>query len=169
MSVYITGIGVVSALGRGWRETAAALRNNHGGLGPLTLFPHASSLAVGEVKQKMDHPDLPRTHQIALAAAEEALLSRGRKIPEAVVIGVTTGGMPRTELLLKQDAYDPASYEYHAAGSVAEYIAGYCNCKGPALTVSTACSSGALAVAIGTMLVRSGLARTVLVGGVDAL
>jgi 3-oxoacyl-(acyl-carrier-protein) synthase len=42
-------------------------------------------------------------------------------------------------------------------------------CTGPALTVSTACSSGAVALKIALELLRSGRCRRVLAGGADAL
>ncbi|MCF8095815.1 MAG: beta-ketoacyl-[acyl-carrier-protein] synthase family protein [Desulfobacteraceae bacterium] len=169
MGIYITGIGMITALGRGWRQTAKALRSNQTGIGPLTLFSPTASLPVGEIKQEFKDSKLPRTHQIARAATEDALNDCGGKIPDAVIIGVTTGGMPGTETQLKSKIKDPQSYRYHAAGSVAEYIAGLCQCSGPVFTVSTACSSGAAAVALGIGLLKTGLAGSVIAGGADAL
>ncbi|MFP3999010.1 MAG: beta-ketoacyl synthase N-terminal-like domain-containing protein [Desulfobacterales bacterium] len=169
MGIYITGIGIISALGRGCGQTAAALGENKSGLGPLTLFPAAASLPVGEIRQAPAYPGIPRTHRIALAAAEDALDACGGKIPEAVVMGVTTGGMPETELMLKSGADEPDLYKYHAAGSVAETVARICGCKGPVFTVSTACSSGAVAVALAIRLLQSGTVGSVLAGGADAL
>lgn len=169
MNIYVTGIGIVSALGRGWKDTADALRRDLSGISTLTLFPHREPFGVGEVRQSFTLPDLPRTHQLARAAAEDALDACGGKIPGAVVMGVTTGGMPTTEVLLKSGVEIPELYRYHATGSVAEYIADVCDCRGPVLTVSTACSSGAVAVALGVQLLRSGLVGSVLAGGADAL
>ncbi len=169
MGIYVTGIGIVTPLGRGWPETAAALRSNRTGIAPLTLFPHARPAAVGEIKQAFVDPVLPRTHQIARTAAEDALAAGGGKVPEAVVIGMTTGGMPKSEGLLQSGADAPDLYRFHAAGSVAHCIADICKCDGPAFTVSTACSSGAGAVALGAKLLHSGLFKSVLAGGADAL
>ncbi|MCF8110522.1 MAG: beta-ketoacyl synthase chain length factor [Desulfobacteraceae bacterium] len=169
MGIYITGIGIISALGRGFGQTAAALCKNRSGLGPLTLFPHCASLPVGEIRNAPEYPGLPRTHRISLAAAEDAMDACGGKIPDSVIMGVTTGGMPETELMLKSGADDPDRYRYHAAGSVAESVAGVCGCKGPVFTVSTACSSGAVAVALGIRLLQSGAVSSVLAGGADAL
>lgn len=169
MGIYVTGIGIVSALGRGWPETAASLRSNRTGIAPLTLFPHARSAAVGEIKQAFVDPVLPRTHQIARIAAEDALAACGGRVPEAVVIGMTTGGMPKSEGLLQSGAEAPDLYRFHGSGSVAQYIADLCKCDGPAFTLSTACSSGAGAVALGAKLLQSGLFQSVLAGGADAL
>ncbi|MCF8036536.1 MAG: beta-ketoacyl-[acyl-carrier-protein] synthase family protein [Desulfobacteraceae bacterium] len=169
MGIYITGIGMITALGRGLRQTGACLRRNQSGIGPLTLFEHTAPLPVGEIRQAFSDPDLPRTHRIARAAAEDAIADCGGKIPEAVIMGVTTGGMPKTELLLKSGTDDPHAYQYHAAGSVAESIADLSHCRGPVFTVSTACSSGAAAVALGVAMLQNGLAGSVLAGGADAL
>jgi len=43
------------------------------------------------------------------------------------------------------------------------------SCTGPTLVVSTACSSGVVAIAMAMKILRCGLARTVLAGGVDSL
>jgi 3-oxoacyl-[acyl-carrier-protein] synthase-1/3-oxoacyl-[acyl-carrier-protein] synthase II len=52
---------------------------------------------------------------------------------------------------------------------VAEDIADLVGCTGPAITVSTACSSGNAALTIALEMIRSGQAKTVLAGGADAL
>jgi 3-oxoacyl-[acyl-carrier-protein] synthase-1/3-oxoacyl-[acyl-carrier-protein] synthase II len=77
--------------------------------------------------------------------------------------------MLTTESLLKQKIRDPDSFRYHAVGSVAEDIARRYRCTGPAITVSTACSSGTVAIKIALEMLRSGHAKRVLVGGADSL
>jgi len=49
---------------------------------------------------------VPRTHALALDAAREALLGRTAP-PDAVVLGVTTGGITTTETLLAAGDADP--------------------------------------------------------------
>ncbi len=169
MGIYVTGTGIITPLGRGLEQTALSLRKNSSGAGPLTLFAHGTQLAVGEIKHLPQDGQLPRTHLLASEAAKDALTACGGKIPDAVVLGVTTGGMPSSEVLLKSGKENPDLYRYHACGSVAEYVADLCRCSGPALTVSTACSSGAAAIALGARLLQSGLAESVLAGGADAL
>jgi len=111
---------------------------------------------------------MPRTHSLALIAAREAMAAAGGP-PDAIVIGVTTGGMPASELLLKNNDLDPEKFHYHGTGTVAHYLAGVLGCNGPVLTVSTACSSGMVAVKIAVELLKSGKARRVLAGGADGL
>jgi 3-oxoacyl-[acyl-carrier-protein] synthase-1/3-oxoacyl-[acyl-carrier-protein] synthase II len=97
----------------------------------------------------------------ALAGTEQA--------PDMVVMGVTTGGMLSTENHLKEGNRTPPFSHFHAAGSVADVVAARCRCRGPAMTVSTACSSGAVGIKLALEILRSGAARSILVGGADSL
>jgi 3-oxoacyl-(acyl-carrier-protein) synthase len=170
MRVFITGVGIISPLGRGRPATVAALQNGERGIKPLHLFPtsHSEPLPVGEISDLFPEEPIPRTHFLALLAAREAMAGAD-KPPEAIVLGVATGGMPTTETLLKQNNIDPQRYRYHAAGSVAAYIAQEVGCAGPVLTVSTACSSGSVALAIALEMLKCGKAGRILAGGADAL
>ena len=171
MSIYLTGIGIISPLGHGCEETITALRKNQIGIRPLTLFsvPHTPSLPVGEIDYPFADSDIPRAHQMALLAAKDALAGFHRKTVDAIVIGATTGGIAKTETNLKSKGYASLDYQYHSPGSVTDHIARFCNCRGPVLTVSTACSSGTAAIIIATKLLKSGIAKSVLAGGADAL
>jgi 3-oxoacyl-[acyl-carrier-protein] synthase-1/3-oxoacyl-[acyl-carrier-protein] synthase II len=89
--------------------------------------------------------------------------------PDAIVLGITTGGIYTTEELLKSGNGNPERYACHAAGSVAEHVARETECNGPVLTIATACSSGATALKIAMDMLRSGTAKSVLAGGADCL
>jgi len=170
MRVYITGMGIVSPLGHGISKTCDALQKSLSGIGPLTLFPTASnqSIPVGEITDLTGNEELPRTHQLARLAAEQAM-ANAKEAPDAVVMGVTTGGLLKTEHLIKKQVRDPKLYRWHATGSVAGDIARKYRCSGPALTVSTACSSGTAALKIALEMLRSGSVKRVLAGGADSL
>ena len=163
-------MGIITSLGNGISNTRDAIQKNLSGIRPLTLFPTASNqpLPVGEATDLIENDDLPRTHQLARLAAEQAMADF-KEAPDAVVMGVTTGGMLTTEALLKKKARDPKLFCLHATGSVAEDIARRYRCTGPALTVSTACSSGAAAIKIALEMLRSGSVKRVLAGGADSL
>lgn len=175
--VYIVGIGLATPAGLGVDRAVEALRAGERRLGPPTLFAvpavdPATGLAPPVAEVAGFEPDgaAPRTHALALVAAEEALRRAGASgPPDAVVLGGTTGGMPATEVLVRDAVADPASYRWHGAGTPAEHVARQVGCTGPALTVATACSSGAVALEVALELLRQGRARTVLAGGVDAL
>ena len=168
--VYITGMGVISPAGRGVKSLKTVIKENKRKIRPLSLFTVSPDilLPVGEVSEPFETLDLPRTHQLALAASQEAMAD-AEAPPDAVVIGVTTGGMLTTEMNLKNSVSDPEAYTYHALGSVAEYIAGKYHCLGPVVTVSNACSSGTAAMTIALEMLRSGQVGRVLAGGVDSL
>jgi len=167
--VFVAGIGIISPLGSGYEETKNSLKLGKSGIKPLSIFPvpHGNPLPSGEIS--FTHSgNIPRTHALALIAAREAVKD-AHKSPDAIVLGSTTGGMPVTENLIKEKNFNPELYKYHSTGSVAEYIAEKINCKGIILTVSTACSSGALAVRLALEMLRTGTAKSVLAGGADAL
>lgn len=168
--VFITGMGVLSPLGNGAEAHRDALKKNRSGIRPIGLFPVSPGniLPAGEFTGDLPEPMMPRTHRLALAAAQEACSGKNI-VPDAVIIGTTTGGMPRTEELLRAGETGPAAYRYHSTSSVAEYIAGAFGCRGPVLTITTACSSGTAAIILALELIRSGKARRVIAGGADAL
>ena len=166
----IAGTGIVCALGSDQGCVMAAIAEGQSGLRPLTRFKigHPPSLPVGQVPDLTEAPDSPLCHQLARMAADQAMTSCSEPL-EAIVLGVTTGGMATTEELLKQDCRRPEAYRYHALGTVAEELAHRFHCRGPVLTVSTACSSGAAAIGVALAMIRSGCYRRILTGGVDSL
>ena len=168
--VFIAGTGIISPLGKGLAATVEALQANSSAIRPLDLFTllHGEPLPVGQVRGVDESSSLPRTHRLARIAAIQAMAG-GSQAPDAVILGTTTGGILTTEQLLRDNVGDKELYRYHGLNSVAEYIARETGCRGPALAVSTACSSGAVAIAMALEMLRSGKAKTVLAGGVDSL
>ena len=169
-AVYIVGMGIVSSLGLGLDETMDALINARRALTTASPFPIALPryLPVGAVSLADAGQSPPRTHRLARLAADQALA--GCDIPpDAIVLGTTTGGILTTESLFEQQIDDPKRYGLHALGSVAEDLARRSGCTGPVITVSTACSSGAVAIKLAMDMLRCGLARRVLAGGADSL
>lgn len=168
--VYIAAAGIVSPLGSSLAATEAALRANRSALGPLEAFPlmEGTQLPVGQVRGMDTSLMPPRAHRLAREAARTAMAAYPDP-PDAIVLGCTTGGILTTEQLLREGERDRDAYRSHGLFSLAEDIATLCRCTGPALTVSTACSSGAVAIALALNLLRTGRWRRVLAGGVDSL
>ena len=166
----IAGTGIACALGRDPGRIMTDLARGRSGIRPLTRFPvsHEPALPVGQWPESPEVTDLPLTHQLARLAADQAMNGHPHP-PDAVVLGVTTGGMAATEELLKRSCARSEAYRYHGIGTVAEDLARRFQCKGPVLTVSTACSSGGGAIALALAMVRTGRFRRVLTGGVDSL
>lgn len=168
--VYIAAVGMISPLGQGTAAGWRGLLENRSGLGRLTRFPvpPQQELPVGEAPGLEEESDLPRTHRLALLAAGEAMAG-AKAAPDAVILGTTTGGMERSERLLREGCSEKSRYRYHGLHTVCRQVARSVGCAGPALTISTACSSGALAIALALAMLRRGQVETVLAGGVDSL
>lgn len=169
--MYIADAGIVSPLGTGLEATEQALLRNRSAIGPMNLFPlltAAPPLPVGQVRDSLPRPDLPRSHRLALAAATQAMRRHGKE-PDAIVLGTTTGGILTTEELLRQNCCERDKYRYHGLGTIVDILAAEYGCDGPVVTISTACSSGAVAIALACKMLRRGMVRCVLAGGVDSL
>jgi len=163
-------MGIISSLGQGVGHHVHSLKKNCSGIRPLKRFTPSPGnvFPVGEIPDFKQTLNVPRTHELAFLAAQEAL-SMTRVVPDSIILGTTTGGMPFTEELLKRNEKDPDQYKYHATSSVAEFLAGVLRCSGLVLTITTACSSGAVALKLAYELLSCGKANCVLAGGADAL
>jgi len=164
--IVITGMGAVTPVGIGVSNYWKGLIEGKGGVGPITKFD-ASDLTVqiaAEVpgfhpeefmsKKLVNHTD-PFT-QFALAAAKEALEDITIDNPErtGIVMGSAVGGI--TTITQAQDnltktgnhRISPHFMPSILGNVTASRVAIEYGLKGPSLTVSTACSSGADAIGI---------------------
>lgn len=186
--VYLPALGIVSALGRGKAEVQ---RNLFGGARPgvvsrYDLLIDSAPVYVGTVDG--DLPPIPanlshyasRNLALTIAAADEIradienAIARYGRDRIAVVMGSSTSGISEGERAVEYAQANgklPADFDMRKQelGSTGEALARYLYLEGPALSVSTACSSGAQALAMGRRLVRSGLVDAVIAGGADSL
>ncbi|MFH7044948.1 beta-ketoacyl-ACP synthase [Paucibacter sp. JuS9] len=121
-----------------------------------------------------------RNNALLLAALEQiraqvdvAIASHGAS-RVGVVLGTSTSGVAEGEAAIAALARDgglPTGFhvEQQELGSPAMMLAQLLGLGGPRYVVSTACSSGAKALASGARLLKAGLCDAVIVGGVDAL
>ncbi|MBS0013654.1 MAG: beta-ketoacyl synthase chain length factor [Desulfobacterales bacterium] len=166
--IYITGIGMVTPMGD-TGQTLAALEKDRICASPLTLFSHPDPPAAGQVRMDLPASAPGRTHALTEAAVRQIMAQCPGDVPDAVIMGVTTGGMPESEMRIKNHVTNPQAFAFHGLDTVARHAAAICGCTGPVLTVSTACSSGAAAIALAARMIGCGMAQTVLAGGADAL
>lgn len=92
----------------------------------------------------------------------------------AIVLGSSTSGIRNSEIAIKEyleKGAAPAWYDFkhQEMGSGAEFLSKACGLTGPALTISTACSSSANAFATARRLLDLDLCDAVIVGGADSL
>ncbi len=109
-----------------------------------------------------------------LRARVQAAVDRFGPARVAVVLGVSTAGLDEGVAAIRQVHAGfgwPPGYDYalQEMGNAAQCIARELGATGPAFVISTACSSGAKALASGARLLRSGLVDAVVAGGGDAL
>ena len=172
--IFISGAGVVSAIGFGKAETLASLHSGRSGIAPRKyLETQLEEVLLGEVKASSEElaalcgapAGLPRTSLLGILALKEALEEAGIEDLSAIPLigGTTVGGMDLTEKSF------PVYNALHDCGASTEAIAAHFGGALWSTTLSTACSSAANAILCGANLIRSGLASRVAVGGSEAL
>ena len=172
----------MSALGGDVPALAAGLADGRCGIGPLTLFTHRGRCAtaaqvpepVGPRAARLSRPD-----RFALAAAFEACRNAGLEPAlrrgAALYVGATTGGMFETEEAYRRrrTGEDRRFRLSRVIGTplatAAAVVSQRLGVFGPQATVSTACSSSALAIAMAAEAVRRGDAPVALAVGTDGL
>jgi 3-oxoacyl-[acyl-carrier-protein] synthase-1 len=180
-----------SCIGRGLEQTLDALRRGRCGLAPCAFETVDLDTFVGEVAG-VDDVQLPphlvafdcrnnRLAQLAFsqdnfAAAVRAAAAKYGHQRIGVFIGTSTSGILETELAYRRR--DPVSgalpddFHYrtqHNTFSVADFTRHYFDLTGPAVVVSSACSSSAKVFSSARRMMAAGLIDAALVGGVDTL
>ena len=93
----------------------------------------------------------------------------------ALILGTSTSGILSAEAAYRERDADgalPAWFDYratHNTGALVSFVRDGLGLRGPAFTISTACSSSAKAFAAADRLIGAGLADAAIVGGVDSL
>lgn len=182
---------VVSALGRGVSDHARALRVGEGGLRPCDFDGVALDTWIGRVNGLEDEviegrlADFDcRNNRLGMAGLEqdgfmdvvaEARARYGsRRI--GVFMGTSTSGIHQTEqAYARRDPETgalPGDFNYrttHNMFSIADFTRQVLGLEGPALVVSTACSSSAKVFASAWRAMQAGFCDAAVVGGVDSL
>ncbi len=188
--VVVTGMGVVSALGVGARAHGEGLEQGREGIGSLDI-PDLDRLAIRIAGQARDFDGAARFSksqialydrhsQMALVAAAEAMEQSGLEIDDAlalraaVVMGTALPGMETIDDNYR-DVFQEGKNRVHPfvvprlmVSAPASFISMEYGLKGPAWSVSTACSSANHAIGQALHLVRSGGAEVAIAGGVEA-
>lgn len=189
-NIFVTGCGIISALGKGKEATLNALENKISGIGQLKYLENTqhTDFPVGEIKmtdlemkELLHIPDsqfIVRTALMGIIALEEALkeakILENRPKRIAFISGTTVGGMEKSEKYYS-DFLDPESSKYseyiatHDCGSCTDMIASYFNGFDIITTISTACSSAANAIIMGADLIRTNRVDIAVVGGSECI
>ena len=189
--LLISNFTATTCVGRGLAAHRAALENAASGLRHCDFETVRLDTWIGEVAgvdavrllAPLARHDC-RNNRLALlgletdgfADAVRATIGRLGKRRLGVVLGTSTAGILQTELAYRRR--DPATgalpddFIYpttHNTYSVAGFTREYFGLEGPAVAVSTACSSSAKVFAAAARMIECGLIDVALVGGVDSL
>ncbi|MFO7370846.1 MAG: beta-ketoacyl-[acyl-carrier-protein] synthase family protein [Bacteroidales bacterium] len=189
-SVFVTGVGIISAIGSDVESVWNSLREGRTGIGPMKLIDSAykGELPVAEIhasNKELLGTALPRvknyysrTALLGMIAARQAIAQSGAEagsLENAGLISATTvGGMDRTEIFYKGFMSDKSSGRIreaagHDCGDSTEKIADNLGIGGYLSTINTACSSSANAIMLGARMIRQGKLKMAITGGVDCL
>lgn len=187
MNLYLQAPGVVCAAGHDLASLREAVfADQPSGVAVNAAVWPGHELHLGAVRAALPSVDtlaLPRrsrNNALLLAALAQirpqvdAAIARHGADRVGVVLGTSTSGVGESEAAiaaLAREGQLPVGFhvEQQELGSPAAMLAETLGVGGPSYVVSTACSSGAKALASGARLLMAGLCDAVLVGGVDAL
>ena len=180
--VWITGMGIVSALGAGVKAHLDALVNARTGLAPHPFFEgkYTTEFICGMVP----HDALPYSIEEIAATRANLLLDIASReaLGEAkvyngcsadIVVGTTASNFHGATLYYQQkrsgQTPDTALVSGFLPGAPADYIAQKNRINGRRTTLSSACASGTTAIGHAFRMIRNGHASMVCAGGVEAL
>ncbi len=188
-SIVVTGLGVVSSIGVGWRAYWESLLAGRSGIRPIQYIDTSDypTHFGGEVRdfdpKKFISPGLHekfgRGAQFAIAAAQMALEDAGlmsfsySRQRIGVCIGTTMADIEEVESLNEQLIYGrqsemrPASFIKYPGCSMSTSIGAYFDLRGPNFMIPTACAAGNYAIGYACDLLRLNKADVVLAGGAE--
>ena len=183
---FLNALGVVSAVGVGANETARRIFSGEPGTVESSAFSPGRVIPVGAVLDAL--PSLhsfaiqfhSRNNALALAAATQlqphvnAAIAQYGAHRVAVIVGTSTSGIGESEAAMRHhratgELPDTFHFAQQELGTLALFLSTVFGTTGPSYVHSSACSSGAKAMASAARLLRNGLADAVVTGGVDSL
>ncbi|MDR2874712.1 MAG: beta-ketoacyl-[acyl-carrier-protein] synthase family protein [Methylobacillus sp.] len=183
---YLNALGMICALGNTLDDIRQRLlKQPQSGVCPTRLYGGKEALSLGVVN---DLPDLPisdvrfdsRNNKMALGALAQirdevdAAIKYYGADRVGVIIGTSTSGIAESEKAiayqLQHGDFPPAfHYAQQELGSPATLLAQILEVDGPVYVHSSACASGAKALASAARLIQMGICDAVIAGGVDTL
>ena len=183
---YLNTVAVISAAGGSLQEMKQSMFENKQCLVSSAEYGSKQAIPLGICQEIL--PEIPldgtqwqsRNNQLAVALLQQmegeitdAIKQYGAS-RVAVVIGTSTSSISEVENALahyRKHAELPVNhhYSFQEMGNSAQFVAELLGIQGPAYAISTACSSGAKALASGRRIVQSGICDVAIVGGIDTL
>ena len=196
--LILTRYTIVSALGRGLDETHQALQNRRSGLRPCDFEDARLTTYIGRVDNvedvfigdssastKLEQFDCRNNRLALLGLHQDGFIQAAIEARErygahrvAVILGSSTSGILETEHAYCRrnpttgalpSSYLTSQRYTHNMFSSAHFVRTYLGLRGPAMVISTACSSSAKAFATAARFIEAGFCDAAVVGGVDSL
>ncbi|HSF69924.1 MAG TPA: beta-ketoacyl-[acyl-carrier-protein] synthase family protein [Nitrospira sp.] len=191
--VTLSAYTLVTANGRGVSAVFQALRERRSGLKPCNFEDALLKTCVGRVdgleefslEDSFERFDCRNNRLAWLGLQQDGFMVSVAEAKQrygahriAVIMGTSTSGILETEHAYR--TRDPVTgalqesftsrYRYtHNMFSLGHFVRSYLGLRGPALVISTACSSSAKVFATAARYLRAGLCDAAIVGGVDSL
>jgi len=187
----ISHFAIVNALGAGSRAVTGALLAQRSGLVPCDFESVALDTYIGRVpglESRAVRPELGaydcRNNRLAQWGLELDGFADGVAVARerygaariGVFVGTSTSGILETELAYRRrdplTGLLPPDYRYtetHSVYSLAAFVRAYLGLRGPAMVVSSACSSSAKVFGNAERMIAAGVCDAAVVGGVDTL
>jgi len=188
--VVITGAGIITALGAGWKPNAEGFRRGRVAFRPVSSFDVSRQRVktAGELDLPATLPAtqlsgrqiarLDRSSILLLTAACEAWEQSGWEPNDQtpLVLGTTSGGMTLGEDYFRHATQEPLRHRgqptrafCYQAQTQARIVLDALGIAGPVTLMSNACSTGTSAIGHAWELIRTGQAERAFAGGYDAL
>ena len=185
MDIYVTGLGLVTALGDGVDVNHEKLKAGQTGIGPSkNIEAITKDFLVGEFELSNKEianklaipfsPQLSRTALLGLLAIDQIEKCNSSELRTGFINGTTVGGMDRSEIYYQERVLNADNSNYnlcsmHDLGTLSNFIAKNYGGFSYINTISTACSSSANSIMMAARMIRSGKLDMVIAGGTDAL
>ncbi|HZV63269.1 MAG TPA: beta-ketoacyl-[acyl-carrier-protein] synthase family protein [Methylophilaceae bacterium] len=182
---------MTSCIGRGLKASLEAIREQQSGLAPCTFETVDLPTYVGEVKgvdsvvleQDLAAFDCRNNRLAELGLEQDGFSDAVRRAVSkygqdrvGVFMGTSTSGILQTELAYRRrdpvTGALPDDFVYAKTQntfSVADFTRTYFKLTGPAVAISSACSSSAKVFGSARRMIEAGLIDAAIVGGVDSL
>lgn len=188
--VVVTGLGLITPVGIGVKESWANIINGQSGIGKITKFDCSSfpSQVAGEVKNfdplsciaPKDARRMDTFIQFGIAAGIEAFKDSGIEVTDSnserigVSVGSGIGGINLIEST--SDIFDEGGVRkvspFFIPGTIINMISGnlsiMLNLKGPNVSIVTACTTGTHSIGDAARMIEYGDADVMLAGGSEA-
>ncbi len=192
--VAVTGVGIITSMGTGWRANADGFREGRMALRDITVFDSSRQRVhrAGEVIFDQPFPStqlrarqkarLDRASRLLVYAGCEALKQSGWTTAElcqnsiSLTLGTSAGAMAIGESFYQNKMESPMRtrglsskvvlYQPHMQ---AQLLADALGSRGPVTMITNACASGANAIGHAFRLIKKGRVTRAMAGGYDAL